>query len=516
MDERKFGVIIHVTDENYCSRLVESLSATIIPKDFSAEVQLVKGNEKYFAYEEARKECDAKYKIYIDERAVIKDKKFLSKLLKIFKNKQIGAVGTSGALQLSTHGVSLTSKKRAPQNYSGEAEMLDGFFFATQYDLSWREDLFTDNFFGGQAQCVEFKRMGYKIFIGGDWITYPDKNITIDADSQRIFLDEYSKDLFPLITVPMPTFNRPKYFREALDSVLNQTYRNFEVIISDDSTNDETEQLMANYTDPRIKYFRHRGFTSHDNWNFLRDYNNPAAEYVHWLLDDDRWLPRKLEVMTEVFRNNPDVSLVTSTRRHIDSDGKFIGDNSQRLNLKQDTKIDGNTAGKLLFHIDDYIGMPSNVGIRKNCLRNGDLCWNEDERGFFSLIDVSTFCQLLSKGNLYWVLEYLSDARIHNAAAEHLDYGVFLISINYAKLLKLAWERKIFLRNEKDLQMAMTYWLSLAANRLRFGYAKNVRTKEFITLEKTFVAMSQALINGYKFELPTIEYSAQDKFTKMN
>ena len=56
------------------------------------------------------------------------DENFLGELLKIFQDKKIGAVGTSGAIELSTHGVSLTSAKRAPKNFYGEAEIVDGFF----------------------------------------------------------------------------------------------------------------------------------------------------------------------------------------------------------------------------------------------------------------------------------------------------------------------------------------------------------------------------------------------------
>ncbi|MBQ7628766.1 MAG: glycosyltransferase family 2 protein, partial [Selenomonadaceae bacterium] len=92
----------------------------------------------------------------------------------------------------------------------------------------------------------------------------------IDEDSRNNFLNEYSKDLFPLVTVIIPTFNRPKYFKLALESALNQTYRNIEVVVSDNSTEDDTENLMQDYikNDSRIKYFRHKNFTANDNWNF--------------------------------------------------------------------------------------------------------------------------------------------------------------------------------------------------------------------------------------------------------
>ena len=340
LNDKKIQIIVHVTDEYFCNRLIQSLETVTVPEDFSVEVQPVEGTEKYFAYETAMRASDAKYKIYIDERAIITDTNFPTEMLKIFQSdNSIGAIGTSGVTELSTHGISLTSSKRAPENFRGEAEIVDGFFFATQYDIPWRCDLFTDNFFGGQAQCVEFKRRGYKIFIGGSWISYTGEKFNLNNRSYQKFMDEYSAELFPLVTILIPTFNRPKYFREALESALSQTYRNIEIVISDDSTGDETERLIRDYLarDARIKYFRNKGFTSHDNWNFLRDYNNPAAEYVNWLMDDDLFYPTKIERMVEVYRNHPDVSLVTSAKNVIDANGNIIA-TTQNFLFEQDVK----------------------------------------------------------------------------------------------------------------------------------------------------------------------------------
>ena len=319
----------------------------------------------------------------------------------------------------------------------------------------------------------------------------------------------------PLVTIIIPTFNRPKYFQEALESVLNQTYKNFEIFISDNSTNDETENLIQDYLKnySNIKYFHHENFNSHDNWNFARNYNNPDTEFVGWLMDDDKFLPRKLEVMVKIFQQNPDVSIVTSVRRNIDEHGNFIDDN--HLGVKKTTKVSGNEAGKLLLTVDNYIGVPSNVLMRKNCLRDNDLCWQDDEKGFYSLVDVSTWCQLLSKGNLVYCTEYLSETRLHSEAASSWIQTPLITSIDFAKLLKHAWDKKIFLNTEQDFRLAVTYWLQIAARRLQLAYNQNYFTEETRTLEKTFVALSQTLTNGYKIVLPKVEYSEQDKWKKL-
>ena len=517
MNERKIDIIVHATDEQAVARLTNSLNQVRSPRSFSVNVKVIRRKDKYKAYNEAMRASDAKYKIYIDERAVVTKENFVDDLMKVFQNdKTVGAVGTSGAIELSTHGVSLNSAKRAAKNFSCEVEVLDGFFFATQYDLPWRDDLFSDNFFGGEAQCVEFKRAGYKLFVIGDWISIDTASLKLDEPSRQKFLNEYSADLFPLVSVIIPTFNRPKYFREALESVLNQTYRNIEGVISDDSTNDETETLIQDYLarDKRIKYFRNKGFTSHDNWSFLRAYNNPAAEYVNWLMDDDLFYPTKLEKMVEVYRNNPDVSLVTSAKYTVDADGKVTGNNQGMFG--RDVKINGDEAGRLLFLQDNYIGEPSTVLIRKKFLRNNDLCWNEDETGFFNIVDVSTWCQLLTQGNMIRLNECLSALRRHEGQSSRWNFTGALWAVSFAKLLKTAIDKKVFFHDEQQLRTAILFILGKSIRALNNAVSKNYHSAEIETTEKTLVALAQSLTNGYKLELPLVEYSEQDKFNKMH
>ena len=303
------------------------------------------------------------------------------------------------------------------------------------------------------------------------------------------------------MTIIIPTFNRPKFFREALESALNQTYRNIEIVISDDSTIDDTEILIQSYNDARIKYFRHKDFNADDNWNFLRAYDNPAAEYVNWLMDDDIFYPTKIEKMVEVYRTNPDVSLVTSSKKIINAEGNIIG-NTQKP-FEYDLKIPGDKAGRLLFFWDNYIGEPTTVLIRKKFLRDGDLCWNEDETGFFPLIDVSTWCQLLTQGNLVRLIECLSGLRVHKGQCTHSDNTVTLFAICYARLLKTAIDKGVFFRDEKELRRAVLFVIDYSVVQLNKANNNNFHGKEVETLEKTLDALAQALINGYKLELPT-------------
>ncbi len=519
MNEKKFEFMIHLTDGNLTPELTRSLEELVAPEGYVVEVQPVTGDEKYLAYETAMRASDAKYKIYLDERAVIVKEDFLIDLLAIFQSDaQIGAVGTGGAIELPLNGISFYSDKHTDKNYSGEVAVIDGYLFATQYDLPWRHEEFRDGFFGGQAQCAEFKRAGYKLWGAAQvepWLSHDEITFASDKASCRLFLDEYAKDFLPLVTVIIPTFNRPEYLREALESALNQTYRNIEVVISDNSTDDATERLVADYDDKRIKYFRHKGFDAHENWNFARSYNNPAAEYVNWLMDDDIFYSTKLEQMLEIYRANPDVSLVTSRRNIIDEYGQVLGEVNVPVKISE--KIGGSEAGRLLFtEFKNYIGEPTTVLIRKKFLRDNDLCWDAADSGFFNLADISTWCQLLTQGDLYFIDEVLSAYRAHKGIASGWEYTPPLAAIQWARLIKQAWEQKAFLTTETELRTAILGWFELQAVRgLRLPLQNDYHGAEVETLEKYFVAMAQALSNGYKLELPAAEYSAQDAIKKI-
>lgn len=546
MNDKKIAVIIYGTTENISLDLAESLWNLKIPEDYSFDVLYYADNSankranKFSVYDLAVQNSDAKYKIYLDENVVVTNENAVLDLLKIFRSDEtVAIVGVSGAVELSTHGISLISSKRWGKCFAGiqktlndwgsddnlckDVEAADGFFFATQYDVPWRQDLFCDDFFGFAAQCAEFKKLGYKTVVvnqNAPWIWCKSNDLQFDDTARKIFLEEYSSEFFPLVSVIIPTFNRPKFFKDALESVLNQTYRNFEIVVSDDSTNDDTEALIQPYLQkyPCIKYFRNKGFTSHDNWNFLRAYNNPAAEYVNWLMDDDLFYPRKLEVMVEVYRNNPDVSLVTSARDIINADGNFLAGAYGILGneLNQDTKFDGEKVGRVILEATNFIGEPTTVLIRKKFLRNNDLCWLAEEKGFASLIDVSTWLQLLSKGNLFWCAEPLSAYRLHEGQGSHYIYTGSLWSISFARYLKKAWECKIFIKDEDDFRKSAAAILVYSVSYLREAYQNGYRSAEVMSLEKTIEALARSLHNGCKLDLPPIEYSEQDKWNKLS
>lgn len=107
----------------------------------------------------------------------------------------------------------------------------------------------------------------------------------------------------PIFSIVIPTFNRKPFLRKAIDSVINQSFKDWELIITDDGSMDETEDLVKNYKDQRIKYFyqENKGVANARN-NCIKKSN---GEYICPLDSDDWWHEDKLKIQTEYFKKYP-------------------------------------------------------------------------------------------------------------------------------------------------------------------------------------------------------------------
>ena len=115
----------------------------------------------------------------------------------------------------------------------------------------------------------------------------------------------------PTVTVAIPTYNRAALLPDAIESVLAQTFSDFELLILDDASTDETPTVARSYGDRRVRHIRNPkniGMTA--NWN--RGFELARGTYVSPLHDDDRWTDRFLERAVEVFSICPTAGFVYS------------------------------------------------------------------------------------------------------------------------------------------------------------------------------------------------------------
>ena len=127
-----------------------------------------------------------------------------------------------------------------------------------------------------------------------------------------------------LVSIIMPSYNTAEYIKESIDSVLAQTYTNWELIIVDDCSTDNTDAVIALFEDKRIRYFkneRNSGAAVSRN----RALREAKGRYIAFLDSDDLWVPEKLEKQIDFIKRNGFVFTYTDYDR--------IDENSQPLNI---------------------------------------------------------------------------------------------------------------------------------------------------------------------------------------
>ena len=111
------------------------------------------------------------------------------------------------------------------------------------------------------------------------------------------------------ISVVLPVYNSSKYLKESIDSILAQTYKDFELLIIDDGSTDNSVELIQEYTDSRIRLLR-------NNHDFIDSLNlglaNALGEYIARMDADDIMLPNRLEAQLQVMDNHPDIAVCAS------------------------------------------------------------------------------------------------------------------------------------------------------------------------------------------------------------
>jgi GT2 family glycosyltransferase len=125
----------------------------------------------------------------------------------------------------------------------------------------------------------------------------------------------------PKISICIPTYNRLNYLRLAINSCLNQSFQDFEIIITDNSDDDESRCYISQLNDKKIRYFKNES-----NLGFTRNFNmaitKARGEYIKVLMDDDLMDPAALSTMAKILDDYPTVGVVMSPMNVINQKGE--------------------------------------------------------------------------------------------------------------------------------------------------------------------------------------------------
>lgn len=132
----------------------------------------------------------------------------------------------------------------------------------------------------------------------------------------------------PLVSIILPTYNREKYLNRSLDSLLNQTYKNWELLIVDDGSNDKTLPLVKNY----LNRFSNIRYLFHENRGAAYSMNigikKSKGEFLTFLGSDDEYLKNHLELRIEYLTDYTNVDLLHSPAKIIGS--KYVKDKNDK------------------------------------------------------------------------------------------------------------------------------------------------------------------------------------------
>jgi glycosyltransferase involved in cell wall biosynthesis len=161
----------------------------------------------------------------------------------------------------------------------------------------------------------------------------------------------------PKISVIIPVYNGEKTIEKTIESVLNQTFANFELLVIDDDSQDSTLEVIGKIKDSRLKVFSYprAGVSASRN----RGLTQASGEFISFLDADDLWTTDKLEAQFNALQENPQAAVAYSWTDWIDESGQF-------LRAGGHISVNGNAYAELLLR--DFVESGSNPLIRRQAL----------------------------------------------------------------------------------------------------------------------------------------------------
>ncbi|MFW6029416.1 MAG: glycosyltransferase family 2 protein [Halanaerobiales bacterium] len=245
-----------------------------------------------------------------------------------------------------------------------------------------------------------------------------------------------------LVSVVMPAYNCKDFIGIALDSVINQTYKNWEVIVVDDCSTDNTDEVVQKYImkDNRIKYCK---LKKNSGAALARNkaVDLATGKYIAFLDSDDVWFPEKLSKQIDFMEEN-NYGFTCTSYTKIDEQGKYLN-----RTIVAKPKLDYN-------------------GVLKTCPGNSTVIYNADKLGIFKIPDIKKrndyvmWLQVIKKEKyLYGIEEPLGSHRIR----------VEGISSNKKSLVGYHWKVYREIENLSLLKSSylIVYWIVATTFKLR-------------------------------------------------
>jgi glycosyltransferase involved in cell wall biosynthesis len=210
--------------------------------------------------------------------------------------------------------------------------------------------------------------------------------------------------LHPTLSVLLPVFNGATYVESTIESVLSQSYSDFELLVLDDGSQDATPQILERCArrDPRLRIFRHENHGV--GYTLQRGLSECGGRYVALIGADDLALPGRFEKQVSFLETNPDYVFVGGYLQIIDTGGRVIG-------LRRYPATDRNLRRTMLLY--NPFGAPAAMFRREDALAAGGFTSR-----FWTCEDYDFFLRLAKRGKVANLTEALVSYRLHSNAVK--------------------------------------------------------------------------------------------------
>jgi glycosyltransferase involved in cell wall biosynthesis len=257
-----------------------------------------------------------------------------------------------------------------------------------------------------------------------------------------------------LVSVVIPCYNQAHFLADAIESVLSQRHRNFEVMVVDDGSTDNTSEVASRYEEVRLIRQDNRGLAAARN----RGLAEARGEYVVFLDSDDRLLEEALEVGVRELESHPECAFVSGHYRPITADGDHYA-------IPRQAHIDGDHYLALLR--DNYISMPASVMYRR---------WVFGEVGGFdgtvdAAADWDLYLRIARRFAIYHHGQVVADYRWHGANMTN-DPALMLRST-----VSVLRSQRQYVKGHKRYEMAYYEGIRLFREHNGMNLAEEVRSR---------------------------------------
>jgi len=305
----------------------------------------------------------------------------------------------------------------------------------------------------------------------------------------------------PKVTVLMPVYNSEKYLRESIESILNQTFTNFEFLIINDGSTDKSKEIINSYNDSRIRLINNK-----ENIGITRSLNNGLSiskgEYIARMDADDISLPKRLKIQVKFMNRHPEIKISGTW-------AKIIGKKNKKY-IKNYSDFEKIKTVSLFKNIVIH----SSVIIRKEVLNKYHLKYNE---GLKYSQDYELWIKCMRYFKITNIKKYLLLYRIHQENISHQQSEIQTKNSIYIKIKQLekleinpTKEEKILhistykptqYKTENFLYKTEKWFFKLISKNKTINYCKEPQFSQVISKQWMYICSINANYNFKIFKI---------------